>query len=609
MRICVRTLLLLTFFSTCVSAQKASQDYAFIFYNTKFSEGLSPLPDTDAETKALAKELEDNYNFMVKRYGNLDLAQLEAQLKEINSRPFGPNDQVLFYFSSHGNYRAGSDRGYLIPTDGPAKWNFTTGWLSYDDLRDYLSANKAKHILVGLDACYSGSFGKSTRGGPESLPWEKTADCETISRRSLKYKSRLYFSSGNKEERTAAQSEFLGRWLECLQESPLKGDFVVNKDILKEYVDKKVVYSTPEDGTFIGHENRGDFVFIHKDACVSIVDESQVADNAHWARVKREMTANLANEHITIYKNCLHYQDALKMLGGWVTRPPASDIVVPRGMVSVPGGAFKMGDTFDEGKDDEKPVHAVTVSPFQMGRYEVTFAEYDRFTNATGKKRVNDSWGRGQQPVVAVSWFDAISYCNWLSSQQGFTPVYRLVDAQRHNAWVASKYGMELKENEGISVNLSANGFRLPTEAEWEFAASYTNGHSKARFGNGNSTIRPTQFNYNASTNYKKRYSETGLYREKTVEVGSLNNPNLLGIHELSGNVWEWCLDWYGENYYDESIGSSNPTGPSSGSERLLRGGSWIDAPVICRTGYRGKNRPGYRSRAVSFRLARSPLE
>lgn len=278
-------------------------------------------------------------------------------------------------------------------------------------------------------------------------------------------------------------------------------------------------------------------------------------------------------------------------------------------MVQVPGGTFEMGDTFGEGEVDEKPVHKVTVSSYAMGRYEVTFAEYDRFTEATGKALAEADFGRGRQPAINVSWFDAISYCNWLSKLAGYRPVYALADQKKQSEWAAKDYGLELADDDAIVIDWSANGYRLPTEAEWEFAASYVDGKGKARFGNGRDKLWVAEANFDAGVGGKKAYSEVGSYREKTVAVGSLNSPNALGIHYLAGNVWEWCADWYGENYYNQSKGSRNPNGPGSGSNRVLRGGSWIDYPVNCRAAKRIGSWPGRRTGSVGFRLVRSPRE
>lgn len=602
-----------TLLCTSASAQKAGTDFAFLFYTADYTNGWTDLPETKAKLPELARELKNNYNFKVETYGDLNLAKLKARLAEINNRNFGPNDQVLFFFSGHGYYRAGSDNGYLIPTDGPHKWNYGDGWLGYDKLREYLSGNRAKHLLVAFDACYSGSFGRRTMGKPGPPPWDRDADCNTINRNSLRHASRLFFSSGNKTERVPAQSEFLRRWLQCLREEPRKRKYVVTDDDLRSYVNT-VTSSSPEDGYFQGHTTSGKFVFIHKSACAPQVAPLLAADNAHWAGVRRARTAVKAKEHIDLFGSCAHYAEALQLLSGGAvvpTRSPSlSSAALPEGMVRVPGGTFQMGDTFGDYGFSEHPVHPVTVSPFQMGRYEVTFAEYDRFTEGTGKIKALDSWGRGQQPVIRVSWLDAISYCNWLSRQNGFTPVYSLTDRDEQKRWKQANYGTELDAKTSVAVDHNANGYRLPTEAEWEFAASYTDGRRKSRFGNGKDILTSSEANFNAQAESQNDYYKKGTFRKKTVAVGSLNNYNSLGIYDLTGNVGEWCSDWYEIDYYSKSKVSVDPIGPPNGTYRSIRGGGWSHLANRCRASYRFRNKPENKSHIMyGFRLARSSRE
>lgn len=261
------------------------------------------------------------------------------------------------------------------------------------------------------------------------------------------------------------------------------------------------------------------------------------------------------------------------------------DIPLPE-MVPVPGGTFEMGDVMGDNEEDDEQVHTVTLSPYAISRYEVTFAQYDAFCEATGRDKPDDEgWGRGNRPVINVSWYDAVAYCNWLSEQQGYEPVY------------------ELEGEEVANVDWEANGYRLPTEAEWEYAAR--GGGKKVRFGNGKDIARASEINFDASEDAKKPYSEVGVYREQTVPVGSLNSPNGLGLHDMSGNVWEWCWDWYSGDYYASSP-ERNPRGSDSGSDRVLRGGSWFNNPEFCRAATRLAWYPSFRYNGIGFRLARS---
>ncbi|WP_367391671.1 formylglycine-generating enzyme family protein [Lewinella sp. LCG006] len=257
----------------------------------------------------------------------------------------------------------------------------------------------------------------------------------------------------------------------------------------------------------------------------------------------------------------------------------------PDNFIRIPGGTFQMGDQYNEGDDDEKPVHTVEVSTFYLSPTEVTFAEYDAFCTATGRDKPSDSgWGRDQRPAINVSWCDAVEYANWLSTKNGLQTIYS-------------------GNCDNIRANWEANGYRLPTEAEWEYAARQ--GGQKVRFGNGKDIADPAEINFDGDPDEKESYSRSGVYREKSVQVGSLNSPNSLGLHDMSGNVWEWCWDWFASDYYKNSP-RNNPQGPTSGSNRVLRGGSWNFSPAYVRCTSRGDNSPGFRLSLIGFRLARA---
>lgn len=252
-----------------------------------------------------------------------------------------------------------------------------------------------------------------------------------------------------------------------------------------------------------------------------------------------------------------------------VTTQPATLLPSPGGgsftdpttgmeFVLVPGGCFQMGDTFGDGDGYEMPVHEVCVDDFYMGKYEVTQGEYTRIIGSNPSH-----FKKGDRyPVEQVSWDDAQDFIKKLNSHSG-----------KH--------------------------YRLPTEAEWEYAAR--NGGKKVRFGTGKDTIGPDEANFNASSKYAKPYSRPGTYREQTVAVGSFA-PNGLGLYDISGNVWEWCHDWFDIDYYDKSP-KMNPTGPSSGSYRVLRGGSWFISPRHVRAASRLRLMPDYAHSYLGFRL------
>jgi formylglycine-generating enzyme required for sulfatase activity len=229
-------------------------------------------------------------------------------------------------------------------------------------------------------------------------------------------------------------------------------------------------------------------------------------------------------------------------------------------MIYVEGGTFQMGDTFGEGKGDEKPVHPVTLDGYYLGQTEVTQALWREVMGSDPPELYNE--GCDQCPVERVSWEDAQAFIQKLNQRTG------------------KKYG-------------------LPTEAQWEFAARERG--RKVRFGNGKDILKPNEANFDASKFYKQPYSEVGEYRGKTIPVKTFA-PNAQGLYDMSGNVWEWCQDWY-DTY--PSSPARNPQGPSTGSDRVGRGGSWDAVPRLLRVAYRNRGFPTYRFNDLGFRLAR----
>jgi len=282
------------------------------------------------------------------------------------------------------------------------------------------------------------------------------------------------------------------------------------------------------------------------------------------------------------------------------------EIVKPFGVadcteiIFIKGGSFRMGSEIDS-DDDEKPVHTIQVSSFWLGKYEVTVAQFKIFISETGyqsdaekgdgsyiwtgrnqEKRSGVNWrcdARGNvrkfsemnNPVIHVSWNDAVAYCDWLSRKTGQI-------------------------------------YRLPTEAEWEYAAR--SGGKMHTYSWGNN-LPGGRIGGNIADESLKRalgwssicdgYDDGYVY---TAPVGSYQ-PNELGLFDLTGNVWEWCLDWYDSGYYKRST-QDDPLGPPSGTLRVLRGGSWYDEPTFVRCCCRGGDSPDSRSGGVGFRIVRA---
>ncbi|MGE3976368.1 MAG: SUMF1/EgtB/PvdO family nonheme iron enzyme [Nitrospira sp.] len=226
-------------------------------------------------------------------------------------------------------------------------------------------------------------------------------------------------------------------------------------------------------------------------------------------------------------------------------------------MVFIPAGKFWMGSPDGEGDKDEHPRHQVTLDGFYMDKFEVIVARYAEFVRAKNRSKPDywdqvDSSKHRNLPVVGVDWHDAKAYCEWA-------------------------------------------GKRLPTEAEWEKAARGTDGRTYP-WGNEQPTARLANFGKDGLT--------TNIYDDRLAPVDNYEAGNSpYGLHHMAGNVWEWTADWYDENYYGNSP-ERNPTGPSGGGYRALRGGSWVDDPVNVRSATRVRDTPSLRVGHFGFRCA-----
>lgn len=265
-------------------------------------------------------------------------------------------------------------------------------------------------------------------------------------------------------------------------------------------------------------------------------------------------------------------------------------------MILVPGGIFTQGDTHDdEGYSDELPLHQVTLSPFSIGKYEITYSQFIQFLNSYnvpsngtmfGESLIDlddydvpvgynnqsfyfshtDCFANVDCAVSEISWYGAVVFCNWLSEEEELTPCYDTSD------W---------------SCDFSANGYRLPTEAEWEYAARGASNEPDYIYAGSDDLESVGWYNSNSGN---------------VIHNGGGKDANGLGIYDMSGNVFEWCNDWWMDYDSEDQI---DPVGASMGTKRVFRGGSWLDSSYRCRLAKRWREFPVFSNKYIGFRIAR----
>lgn len=611
------------------------RDYALFFAVNDYppGSGFDDLGKPIENAEAIAKELHERYGFQTEVVKNPTLDQISAKLREYQAffakNPQGKypsTGQLLIYFAGHGISE--DNNGYFVPSDGNGKKLYSTAF-AYEIWRPFINKIDCRHILVAIDACYSVTFDPdwySKKMDPNTFkrPGELSEGDKLLLANETD-KCRIAFTSDGEEDKVPERSNFARKFLEGLQAGP-RQDGILTSEGLAAYLR----FAAPKPRlTEFGDDQKGSFLFVQVPAASAAEQGTRQAvatadlekdlqawksaksantiaayqkyladfpagefreqaqaniraieqdltirrDDLVWEIATEKNTPEAYKKYQTDFPNGRHYEEAATKIKALeqVKGGDAAD-----GLVFVKGGTFTMGCTSEQGSDcgsDEKPAHQVTVSDFYLGKYEVTVKEYMAFVNETRThypewlesgseyhistgtkdyyKKLGDALQKDANPIVGISWNDATAYCEWLSKKTGRT-------------------------------------YRLPTEAEWEYAARGGGSSGMTKYAGSNSLDEVAWY-----------FSNSGSI---THPAGS-KKANELGLFDLSGNIWEWCSDWYGSY---SSGAQNNPAGPTTGSIRVFRGGSWYGDPQICRVAVRYSLTPDYRNSDVGFRLART---
>ena len=602
------------------------QSYALLVGVSNYTAGWPDLESVPRELKQIERVLQGQ-GFTTEKVSNPDASQLRRAFDAFIDRyGFDPNNRLLFYFAGHGYTRHGT-KGYLVPADAPDPRQDERGFLRKSlDMAQIIAWTRrieAKHALFLFDSCFSGTVFKQ-RALPDRPPHITALTSAPV---------RQFITAGSAGETVPAKSVFAQVFVDAIEHrlADLDRDGFVTGTELGVHLQAKVprhARQTPQFGKHPDYElARGDFVFevgapippkpqsARLTVRSNVVGDTVYVDERRYGPTGPSSIELPPGEHrVRVEKDGYGPWEERVVLGAGERRtlrasltraPDPPRPTVPAGdrgrkpttaadFVWIEGDCFQMGSpTTETGRYDDERQHRVCVEDFWLGSHEVTVGEFRRFVQATNyrteaeredgcyywdgewKKDKDRNWRSpgfeqgDRHPAVCVSWNDAQAYIDWLNRQ-------------------------------------GQAGFRLPSEAEWEYAARAKT--QTARFW-GEAPDDACQYANVADKTAKITYGYWTVHActdgyVHTAPAGQFR-PNPFGLYDLLGNVWEWtCSD------YDADYGGAEKTCATkgnSGARRVVRGGGWSDDPRNVRSAYRTRGPPDTRFSNIGFRLARTP--
>jgi formylglycine-generating enzyme required for sulfatase activity len=569
------------------------RSFALVIGVSDYAAGWPKLPGVKRDIEEVSRALE-LHGFVVTKVENPDSAQLDKAFKAfIDVHGLGVENRLLFYFAGHGHtikQSYGEEMGYIVPTDAPNPNRDAAGFRSkamdMQQMELYARRIQSKHALFVFDSCFSGALFALSRAVPDSISYKTARPV------------RQFITSGSADEQVPDQSIFRRQFVEAIGgEADANRDGYVTGAELGEFLQDRVVnYSRnaqhPQYGKIRNPNlDKGDFVFaLPKKTAPPVAAfnpsigeptlpvpervDPAVAELPFWDAIKNSNDPEDFREYLKKYPDGqfagIARRRLLSLTGGIATlvarpandslpRPTPGPAVRTRAgieLVYVPPGSFMMGSEDDS--PDEKPVHKVTIREgFYMSKYEVTQAQWQAAMGTTVRQqrdRANPSWtmaGEGaEQPMYYVNWNETQEFIQKLNAQ-----------------------------NDGFT-------YRLPSEAEWEYACrAGTTGYAAAW---------PSPLNAMGWSN-----ENSG---QQSHPVGQ-KLPNAFGLHDMHGNVWEWCQDYYHESYKGAPTDGSAWLSGGDPNYRVMRGSSWDYEAASLRSANRDRLPAVTRGNHVGFRV------